>query len=56
VKRLNTRLPDELHARVKGRAGMTGRTLEQYVIDALTETVERDEAEATERERRQKRP
>lgn len=56
MKRLNVKLPDELHARVKGRAGMSGRTLQEYVIDALTEIVERDEAEAeAERKRRQTR-
>jgi hypothetical protein len=54
VKRLNVKLPDELHARVKGRAGMSGRTLQEYVVDALTEIVDRDEAEA-EQERKHRR-
>jgi predicted HicB family RNase H-like nuclease len=53
VKRLNVKLPDELHARAKGRAAMSGRTLQEYVTDALREVVERDEAAAeTDRKRR----
>jgi predicted DNA-binding protein len=40
---LNVKLPRELHARMKSRAAMRGRTIRQYVAEAIAEIVERDE-------------
>jgi predicted DNA-binding protein len=40
---LNVKLPRELHARLKSRAAMRGRTIRQYVAEAIAEIVERDE-------------
>jgi hypothetical protein len=45
VKRLNVKLPDHLHARLKGRAGLRGKTIQEYVTEAVEEIVTRDEAE-----------
>lgn len=51
---LNVPMAPELHARMKSRAALTGHTIRSYVIEAVVEKLERDEA--AERERRQKRP
>lgn len=45
MKRLNVKLPDALHARLKGRAAMRGKTIQDYVSEAIEEIVERHEAE-----------
>lgn len=44
---LNVRVPRSLHTRLKVRAAMTGRTIRQYVADAIRAQVERDEATDT---------
>ena len=45
VKRLHVVIPDDLHARLKGRASLRGKTIQDYVEETLREQVERDEAE-----------
>jgi predicted HicB family RNase H-like nuclease len=42
---LNVRLPRDLHARLKLRALLRGRTIRQYVTEAIEEAVERDETQ-----------
>jgi hypothetical protein len=45
VKRLHVVIPDDLHARLKGRASLRGKTIQDYVEETLRAQVERDEAE-----------
>jgi predicted HicB family RNase H-like nuclease len=42
---LNVRLPRELHARLKSRAALRGKTIREYVTEAVAEVVARHEAE-----------
>jgi predicted HicB family RNase H-like nuclease len=50
VARVNYTIPDDLHRRAKGEAGFLGLSLREFVIQALTEAVEKARAE------REKRP
>jgi HicB family len=45
VGRLHVVIDDELHRRAKARASLNGLTLQQYVEQAITDRVERDESE-----------
>lgn len=54
MARLNQPLDDDLHARAKSAAALTGRRLYQLVEDAIRAEVERVEAERAEAERRRR--
>jgi predicted DNA-binding protein len=43
---LNVPISRPLHARLKSRAALTGRTIRRYVTEAIEEKLERDEADA----------
>jgi predicted HicB family RNase H-like nuclease len=43
VGRLHIRIDDDLHQRAKSRAALVGRTLQEYVEEALAEKVDDDE-------------
>jgi Arc/MetJ family transcription regulator len=45
VARLNVSLPDDLHARAKSAAALSGLRLQDFVESAVREAVERFEAE-----------
>jgi plasmid stability protein len=45
VKRLHVVIPDDLHARLKARASLRGKTIQDYVEETLRAQVEEDEAE-----------
>ena len=39
VARIHYEIPDDLHREVKARAAIEGKTLKQYLIDALSVSV-----------------
>lgn len=41
VARIHYEIPDDLHRQVKSAAALEGKTLKQYVIDALAAAVDR---------------
>jgi plasmid stability protein len=45
MKRLHVLLPDDVHARVKARASMRGKTIQQWVTEHVVAALEREEAE-----------
>ena len=42
MKRINIELPEELHTNVKALAALKGTTLTKYLVDALSQALERD--------------
>ncbi len=52
VARLNFELDDELHARAKSAAALSGLRLKEFVADAVRVAVELFEAERAEADRR----
>jgi predicted HicB family RNase H-like nuclease len=49
---LNVPIPRQLHARLKSKAALSGRTIRRYVVEAIEEKLARDEAD----DRRSSRP
>ena len=43
--RINYEIPDDLHHRAKALAALEGRTLREFIVEALTEAVARREAD-----------
>lgn len=43
VANMNYSVPDELHRQAKSAAALKGVSLKQYVLDALSAAVERDQ-------------
>jgi predicted HicB family RNase H-like nuclease len=43
VARIHYEIPDDLHRQVKSQAALEGKTLKQFVIDALAEAVRKNE-------------
>lgn len=46
VARIHYEIPDDLHRQVKSHAALEGKTLKQYVIDALAAAVATAEKKA----------
>lgn len=44
---MNYEIPDDLHRRCKVEAAKQGRTLKDYVLEALRQAVERDERDSS---------
>jgi predicted HicB family RNase H-like nuclease len=49
VANVNYKIDDELHRRAKAEAAYHGVTLREYVVQAIQQSVERDEAERKKR-------
>jgi predicted HicB family RNase H-like nuclease len=49
VANVNYRIDDDLHRRAKAEAAYRGVTLREYVVQAIQQSVERDEAEREKR-------
>jgi plasmid stability protein len=45
MKRLHVLLPDDLHARIKARASLRGKSIQTWVTEHVTAAVEREEEE-----------
>ena len=44
MKRVNVQLPDDTHTRAKVIAVLTGKTLNQYLEEAISKAVEKDKS------------
>jgi hypothetical protein len=49
---LNVPIPRPLHARLKSKAALSGRTIRRYVVEAIEEKLARDEADDRRNSRR----
>jgi predicted DNA-binding protein len=49
---LNVPMPRQLHARMKSKAAITGRTIRRFVIEAVEEKLEREEGADPRKSRR----